>query len=115
MNEVDTNADTCCLGKNWIVTGFTRRTADVYAYNKSIEPVINLPIVWDVTAYDCPRTRTTYLLQVNEGLYYGKKLDHSLLNLNQIRSYGIPYWKNLYNKEWGLKIEINEELIIPLQ
>ena len=106
MNEDDTNADTCCLGKtNWIVTGFARITADVYAYNKSIEPVTNVPIVRAITAYDCPRTRTTYLLQVNEGLYYGKKLDHSLLNPNQIRSYGIPYCNNPYDKERGLKIE----------
>ena len=32
-NECDTNADICCLGKNFVVLNATFRTADVYAYD----------------------------------------------------------------------------------
>jgi hypothetical protein len=32
-NECDTNANTCCLGKNFVVLTPTFRTADVYAYD----------------------------------------------------------------------------------
>ena len=31
-NECDTNADTCCLGKNFVVLEYPQRAADVYAY-----------------------------------------------------------------------------------
>ena len=44
-NECDTNADTCCLRKNFIVLNPTYRTADVYAYDTSIQPIENVPIV----------------------------------------------------------------------
>ena len=44
-NECDTNADTCCLGKNFIVLEYTQRAADVYAYIKDIEPIVGVPIV----------------------------------------------------------------------
>ena len=92
FNKDDTNADTCCLGRNWIITAYSRITADIYAYDKSIKPVENVPIVQAVTAYDCHHTKKMYLLQINEDLYYGNKLDLSLINPNQICAHGIPYW-----------------------
>ena len=55
-NECDTNADTCCLGKNFIVLEYTNRTADVYAYIKDIEPIVDVPIVSGATACDDPAT-----------------------------------------------------------
>jgi hypothetical protein len=76
-NECDTNADTCCLvGKNFLVLHATFRTADAYAYDMSIQPIENVPIVTGATAYDDPSTGTTYILVFNESLYYGIKLDH---------------------------------------
>ena len=44
-NEADSNADTCCLGKNFIVMAYTERTADVYPYDSSYTPLLNVPIV----------------------------------------------------------------------
>jgi hypothetical protein len=44
-NKCDTNADTCCLGKTFIVLKPTFRTADVYAYDTLIKPIENVPIV----------------------------------------------------------------------
>lgn len=114
-NEADTNADTCCLGTNFIVLHYTNRVADVYAYDKSIEPIHNVPIVSGATAYDCPTTRTTYILVFNEALYYGQQLDHTLLNPNQLRAYGLGFWDNPYDTERPLAIEVNRELSIPLQ
>ena len=92
--ECDTNAKTCCLGTNFVILQYTTRTADVYAYDKSIKPIENIPIVTGATAYDDSRTGQTYILIFNESLYYGPKLDHSLINPNQIRNYGILVKKN---------------------
>ena len=47
---------------------------------------------------------------INEGLYYGNKMDHSLINPNKIRAYGIPLWDNAYDQSWNgeLSIELDE-------
>lgn len=113
-NECDSNADTCCLGKNFVVLAYSTRTADVFPYDKSYRPLENVPIVLGATAFDDPRTGQTYILIINEGLYYGNKLDHSLSNPNQLRSYGIPFWDNPFDKDKGLHIEASDELTINL-
>ena len=113
--ECDTNADTCCLGKNFIISQYSTRTADVYAYDKSYKPIENVPIVTGVTAYDDKRTGETYILVFHESLYYGSKLDHSLINPNQLRHYGIEFNDNPYDREKGLNINVNDEVIIAMQ
>ena len=114
-NECDTNANTCCLGKNFVVLTPTYRTADVYAYDTSIRPIEYVPIVSGATAYDDPITGDTYILVFNESLYYGKKLDHTLINPNQLRAYGLPLWDNPFDPMHALSIEVNSTLRIPLQ
>ena len=113
-NECDTNADTCCLGKNFVVLQATFRTADVFAYDTSIKPIENVPIVSAATAYDDPVTGDTVILVFNEALYYGNRLDHSLINPNQVRAYGIPFWDNPYDRDRGLTIDVHDSLRIPL-
>ena len=112
MNECDTNADTCCLGKNFVILEFTQRAADVYAYLKDIALIEGVPIVSGETAWDDPITGQTYILVINEGLYIGNKMDHSLINPNQIRDYGIPLWDNAHDKARNgeLSIELEEAI-----
>mgnify|MGYP003326537431 FL=1 len=113
-NETDSNADTCCLGKNWIVCEYTTRTADVFPYNDSYEPITNVPIVTAATAYT-DNEGQTFILIIHEALFYGDKMNHSLLNPNQIRNNSINYWDNPYDKERPLAIEIPHVTSIPLQ
>ena len=47
-------------------------------------------------------------------MYYGTKLDHSVINPNQIRAYGVPFWENPDEKEKGLIIEVNDTVNIQL-
>ena len=44
-NEGDSNADTCCLGTNFLVLAVTNRTAEVFPCDPSYEPIANVPIV----------------------------------------------------------------------
>ena len=113
-NEADTNADTCCLGANFIPISFTNRTADVYPYDDSYEPAHNIPIVSGATAFDHP-DGNTYILIFNESLYYGTKLKHSLINPNQIRHFGLDFWDNPFDEYHNLEINTHMSLIIPLQ
>ena len=114
-DECDTNADTCCLGKNFIVLTPTYRTADVYAYDASIKPIETVPIVSGATTYNNPITGKTYILVFNKSLYKGHKLDHTLINPNQLRAYGIPLWDNPFDQMHALSIDDNDTLQIPLR
>ena len=117
FNECDTNADTCCLGKNFVILEFTQRAADVYAYIKDIAPITGIPIVSGATAWDDPITEQTYILVINEGLYYGNKMDHSLINPNQVRDYGVPLWDNAYDKHRNgeLSIELDKSVKVRMR
>ena len=91
------NADTCVLCPNFVMEGYSYRSAEVYPYDKdSYDPVI-VPIGTGVTAYDCPVLRRPLLLVINEGLYYGMKMMHSLWNPNQIRSFGHKFQDNPFD------------------
>ena len=67
-NECDTNADTCCLGRNSVVLEYTTRTADVYAYDKDIAPLNDVPIVSGETSWDDPVSGQNYIIVTNEAL-----------------------------------------------
>ena len=54
MNETDSNADTCCLGNNFVILHYTTKQVDVYAYDKDIRPLRNVPVVTGPTAWDNP-------------------------------------------------------------
>ena len=116
-NECDTNADTCCLGKNFVILEFTQRAADMYVYIKDIAPIVGVPIVSGAASWDDPVTVQTYILVINKGLYYGNKIDHSLINPNQIRAYRIPLWVNAYDQSRNgeLSIELDEAVKVHMK
>ena len=62
--KIDSNADSCCLGKNFAMLSPTERTADVFPYDSSYEPIVSA-----ATALDDPQTGVTWLLIINEGLF----------------------------------------------
>ena len=108
MNEADSNTDTCCLGVNFVVISYTSHTADVYPYDTSYyEPVKNVPIVSGATTYHHPNWKS-FILVIHEALYYGKKLNLSLLNPNWIRYSGLEFWDNPYDHNHALGIEVHD-------
>lgn len=115
VNECDTNADTCCLGKNFKIIQYTNRHADVYAYDTQIAPNKNVPIVSGATAYDDEVSGTTFILVFHESLYYGKTLDHSLINPNQCRMYGIDVNDNPFDRNNDMGLKVTNDLFIPLK
>ena len=48
----------------------------------------NVPIVTGASTYTDRNTGRSLIIAINEALYYSKKLIHSLINPNQLRSYG---------------------------
>ena len=114
-NECDTNSDMCCLSKNFIILEYTRCAADVYAYDKYLDPIEGMPIVYGFKDWDKPIYIQYYILVINEALYYRNKLDHSLINPNQVRSYGLGFYHNYFNNERGGEIDVYDSIYIPMK
>ena len=67
------------------------------------------------TTYHHPNGEA-FIIIINEALYYGDKLDHSLINPNQVRHNGVGFWDNPYDQAHKLEIEIYEKNVsIPMQ
>ena len=43
-------------------------------------------------------TGNSFIMVINEALYYGKKLDHSLINPNELRCYEKWFWITLLTR-----------------
>ena len=67
-----------------------------------------------MTAYDDDATGQTYILVFHEALYYGNKLDHSLINPNQLGNYGVKVNDNPNNRSNNLVIIANDEVLIQM-
>ena len=82
--EMDTHADTCVLGINFVILEYSGRVCDVYPYSQDYEAIKDIPIVRGATAVQDQDTGETYMLVINEGLWYGNRMHHSLINPNQL-------------------------------
>ena len=105
INELDTNADTCCFGSNFTVLKMTSRTADVYPYKPSCKPLYNVPIVSGATTVMESITGNSFIMVTNKAIYYGRKLDHSLINPNQLKCYETMVWDNPFDPYTNLCIK----------
>lgn len=111
--ELDTHADTSCLGANFVPIMYTSQVCDVYPYSDSYQPKENVPVVTGVTAYDDEETGFTYLLEFNQCLWMGDELDHSLINPNQVRAHGISLCDDAYDefRPLGFKVPDSGEIL----
>ena len=82
--EMDSHADTCVAESNCVILEYTGQTAEVEAYSPDY-PSKEVPIGTVATAYDSPTSNDTYLLIINEALYFGDSLSFSLRSPNQLR------------------------------
>jgi hypothetical protein len=84
--ELDTHADTGVAGSNTVVLDLTGKVATVSPFcDSEFKALEDVPIATVATSYDCTVTGKTYVLIFNEALYFGDKMNHSLLCPNQLR------------------------------
>ena len=103
--EIDNHADTTCFGPNFRVTYVTDQECNVYPFTDQYKPIQSIPIVTACTAYDDPVTGESYILEFNQGLYFGHKMKHSLICPNQCRVYGIDICDDPYDKHRDIGLE----------
>ena len=81
--------DTCCAGNNWRLLSTTCQLCDVKGFHNSYKEITNVPVDRSATSV-VHDDGTVYIIILNEDLLFGKSMYHSLINPNQIRSFGIP-------------------------
>ena len=114
-NETDSNADACCLEADFATLEHATKQVDVHAHDESIKPLLNVPVVSGATAWDDPVSDQTCVLVVDEALCCGTKSDHSPINPNQIRSFGVDCWDNPFDKSRPISVRpVDHDAIIPL-
>ena len=92
----------------------TSRTADVYPYHPSCKPLYTVPIVLGLTTVMDSITGNLFIMVINEALYYGKKLDYSLINPDQLRCYETMVWDNPFDPYRDLCIKTGNGNTIDL-
>ena len=86
---IDSWADTGCAGKHAFVEEFVEgKTVTATGFTTSLGSVSNLPIVNAVYAYDSAEGEVL-LLECNNSIYLGDKMDDSLINPIQAEEAGI--------------------------
>ncbi|KAI2495884.1 Reverse transcriptase (RNA-dependent DNA polymerase) [Fragilaria crotonensis] len=112
--ELDSHTDTCALGSNFVPLHFTGRVCDVSPYNsEAYDAEKNVPIVTAATAYTDQSDGHVYILVIHQGLWFGEKLTHSLINPNQLRYAGVTVHDNPFDTENPISIS-NDIVPIPL-
>jgi hypothetical protein len=88
QSELDSHADMCVAGANTRVTEYSDTKVSVSPFSDSYEAIQDIPIATVATAWDDPATGEVVVLYINEALYFGDKMSHTLLCPNQLRSHG---------------------------
>jgi hypothetical protein len=87
--ELNSHADTCCVGRNSAVLYSHNCTINVLPFLDGLGTADSVPIVTAAIAYDDAITACTNILIVHQVLYFGDKLEHNLLNPFQCRMNGV--------------------------
>ena len=110
-----THADTIVCGLNCIIMHFTGKECNVSPYTDTYEAIKSVPIVQAATAYDNPETGETTILILNEAIWMGDKMDHTLVNPNQRPAYGITVQDNPFSDSPTFISTEGHEVVLPLK
>jgi hypothetical protein len=87
--EFDSHADTCGVNDTAKVLSYTGKLVKVSAYSPMVKKLENIPIVSAALAYDDALTCETFIIIINQALYFGQHLKKIKLNPNQSRVHRI--------------------------
>ena len=82
--ELDSNADTCCVGGGVMIINETDRFVSASGFASSLGTIKKVPIVSAAIAYDDPRSGDVYILILHQALHF-PELSRCLLCPMQLR------------------------------
>jgi hypothetical protein len=114
--ELDSHADTCVVGSNFVLLEHTSKTIDVHSYSKELNVMRDIPIATAATVWTKPHTGESYLLVFNQCIFFGNRLKHSLVCPNQLQAHGVVVHDvpSQFDRKSKHAI-VHEELFIPLK
>ena len=112
--ELDSHADTVVLGSNAVVLQYMGNECEVSPYSDEYEAISNVPVVCGATLWMDQNDNQGYILVFNEALWMGDTLPHSLINPNQLRSYGTLVQDNPFSRDPLVIKPPNNDITIPL-
>ena len=112
--ELDSHADTVVLGSNCVILNYTGRECDVSPYTDTYDAIKGVPIVKGATAWTSDLTGKSFILVFNEALWMGDVMEHSLINPNQLRHYGVNVQDNPISATQVHISTEDDEFLIPL-
>lgn len=87
--KLDTHADACVAGPNFVVLEYTDQVISVTSYINQLDTIKNVPVVTAETAIDNEDTGITTILIFGQAIYMGNKIKNTPICPNQLRSYGV--------------------------
>jgi hypothetical protein len=92
----------------------TGNECDVSPYTEAYKAIKSVPIVQAAIAYDNRDTDETTLLILNEAIWMGDQMEHTLINPNQLRAYGITVHDNPFDLAPIFISTEDDEFTLPL-
>ena len=112
--EIDNHADTICFGNKIRPIYFTSEVCSVSPYLSEYENLPDIQICTASTAVDL-ESGETIILEFGQGIWFGNRMDRSLINPNQCRHYGIPICDDPTDPHRNLGIQLNDNLFLLLR
>jgi hypothetical protein len=88
-SEIDNHADTTCFGSNFTPIHFTGEHCEVSPFSDEYTKMTDVPVA-------------AAILIFNQGLWFGDKLENSLINPNQCRMHGISLCDDPFDPDRAL-------------
>lgn len=116
--ELDSHADTTCVGRSAMIIGTTYKTVRVTPFLESLGSVSRVPVVNAAMAYDDPRSGKTKVLILHQVLHFREMENHLLspmqMRMNDVTVNETPKFLMAKPDETDHAI-ITGDLLIPLE
>ena len=112
--EIDSHADTHCFGRNFRPLYWTGHECSVAPFLSEYSEQNNIPICTGATSFTMD-SGEVLILVLGQGLWFGNRMDKSLINPYQCRAYGIPLCDDPTDPFRCLAIDVDEYTSIPLE
>ena len=112
---MDNHVDKNCFGRNICPVSFTSEYFTVSPFLSEYYEQVNIPICTGVTSYTMESGESIILI-FGQGLWFGNRMDKTLINPNQCQAFGIPICDDPTNQHRPLVIEayFNTHIPIPM-
>jgi hypothetical protein len=93
---------------------FVTKERDVSPHTKTHEAIKSAPVVQAATAHENQETGETIMLMLNKALWTSNKMDHTLVNPNQLWACGLTVQDNPFSDSPAFASKEGHEFTLPL-